>query len=113
MTSFRVMKLLFYEFLNFRLAFISSSQTHDSLFVYCVIKKLMPIVRRVVADLTNVHYFTDGASAQYKNEKVFINLLYHMEDFGCTATHHLYVTSHGKGPIDGIGGRLKGLYTIP
>lgn len=78
-----------------------------------VIKKLIPIVRMVVADLTNVHYFTDGASAQYKNEKVFINLLYHKEDFGCTATHHFLTTSHGKGPIDGIGGRLKGLYTIP
>ena len=51
----------------------------------------------------------DGSAAQYKNQKIFINLCYHHSDFGVQAEWHFYATSHGKGPCDGIGGTVKRL----
>ena len=52
-------------------------------------------------------YFSDGAGSQYKNRKNFVNLCSHQEDFGVSAEWHFYVTSHGKGACDGLGGTLK------
>ena len=52
-------------------------------------------------------YFSDGCAGQYKNCKNFINLCHHYEDFGLAAELHLFATSHGKGPPDGVGGSVK------
>ena len=54
---------------------------------------------------------SDGCAAQYKNRKNFINLCYHMEDFGVQAEWHFFATSHGKTCADGIAGTLKRLAT--
>ena len=56
--------------------------------------------------MDKILYFSDGSAAQYKNQKNFANL-YHKEDFWVQAEWHFYVTSHGKGPCDGIGGTIK------
>lgn len=87
--------------------FISNIKTHDTIFVYCVQQLMMKEIENLIPACTNVHYFTDGAASQYKNKKVFYNLMHHLNDFGKTATHHFHATSHGKGPIDGIGGTAK------
>ena len=54
-------------------------------------------------------YFSDGAAAQYKNRKNFLNLCHHKADFGVDAEWHFFATSHGKGPCDGLGGTVKRL----
>ena len=54
-------------------------------------------------------YFSDGAASQCKNKKNFINLAYHEEDFGMPAEWHCFATSHGKGPCDRVGGKVKRL----
>ena len=54
-------------------------------------------------------YFSDGAAAQYKNSKNFINLCHHEIDFGIPAQWHFSATSHGKGACDGLGGKVKWL----
>lgn len=89
------------------LVFISDSLTHDTLFVYAVQKKLIPVLKATVPQLKKVHYFTDGAASQYKNKKIFLNLLFHKKDFQLEAVHNHHVTSHGKAAIDGIGGTAK------
>lgn len=61
------------------------------------------------SERTKIRYFTDGAAAQYKSKKNFINLCFHHEDFGLEAVWHFFATSHGKGPCDGVGGTLKRL----
>ena len=48
-----------------------------------------------------------AAAGQYKNCKSFINLCYHLEDFGVPAAWHFFATSHGMGPCDGVGGAVK------
>ena len=45
--------------------------------------------------------FSDGCAGQYKNCKNFINLCYHLEDFGVPAKWHFFATSHGKGGVRG------------
>jgi len=54
-------------------------------------------------------YFTDGAVSQYKNKSNFLNLAYHLDDFGIDAEWHFFATSHGKSPCDGVGGTVKRL----
>ena len=54
-------------------------------------------------------YFSDGAGAQYKNRKNFLNLCHHKEDFGISAEWNFSATAHGKGACDGIGGTVKRL----
>ena len=54
-------------------------------------------------------YFSDGATAQYKNRKNFINLCHHEVDFRVPAQWHFSATSHGKGACDSLGGTVKQL----
>jgi hypothetical protein len=54
-----------------------------------------------------MYHFSDGASAKHKNKNNFINLCHHNTDFGINAEWHLFATSHGKGPCDGVGGTIK------
>lgn len=64
-----------------------------------------------VPGLNKIIYFSDGASAQYKKKKNFLNICLHEEDFGVSAEWNFFVTSHGKGPCDGIEEALKRLAT--
>ncbi|CAF4173888.1 unnamed protein product [Rotaria magnacalcarata] len=64
------------------------------------------------ATLFTVHikmgnYVSDGASAHFKNSKNMLNLTYHESDFGLKASWTFSSTSHGKGPVDGIGAAVK------
>lgn len=63
----------------------------------------------LITNVSKIFYFSDGASAQYKNKKNFVNLTFHVEDFGIPAEWHFFATSHGKGPCDGLGGTVKRL----
>ena len=47
-------------------------------------------------------YFSDGAAAQYKNQKIFPNLCHQKADFAVDAEWHFFATSHGKGPCDNL-----------
>jgi hypothetical protein len=50
---------------------------------------------------------SDGASSHFKNGKNMLNLTYHELDFGLPAVWTFSTTSHGKGPVDGIGAAVK------
>ncbi|KAL5476040.1 hypothetical protein EMCRGX_G025942 [Ephydatia muelleri] len=66
--------------------------------VHCFIKKLLRFLNNSM-DVTKVLYFSDGASAQYKNKK---NFVFHIKDFNMEAEWHFFATAHGKGGCDGI-----------
>lgn len=57
--------------------------------------------------MKKVFYISDGAGSQYKNRFNFQNLCLHKQDFGVPAEWHIYATSHGKRPCDGLGGTFK------
>ena len=55
----------------------------------------------------HVHYWSDGPASQFKNRFTINILLHHEEDYGSTADWSFFATAHGKGPIDGIDGKVK------
>ena len=90
--------------------FISDDLTHDTCFVYEVMKQTVNIIREeIFTTPILMHYFSDGCAGQYKNRKNFINLCLHEKDFNIKCVWSFFATSHGKSLCDGIGGTLKRL----
>ena len=54
-----------------------------------------------------VFFFSDGASAHFKNNLNMLNLVNHKIDFDLDACWTFTATGHGKGAGDGIGAVLK------
>ncbi|KAK3931046.1 Pseudouridine-5'-phosphate glycosidase [Frankliniella fusca] len=71
--------------------------------------RLIAKLKETIQDLEEVHYMTDGSSAQYKNKFNALNLRKHFEDFQVRARWHFFASCHGKGPCDGLAGRMKRL----
>ena len=53
------------------------------------------------------NYLSDGTSQHFENAKNMMNLAYHQTDFNISASWTFSATSHGKGPVDGIGAAVK------
>ena len=96
---------------TFSMLFISDCLTHETVAVYSFQKKLVMLLKEKLGQaniiLSEIQYFSDGCSKQYKNKKNFLNLTYHEVDFGVPANWAFSATSHGKGPWDGIAGCAK------
>ena len=58
-------------------------------------------------NVKHINYLSDGAGSHFKNNKNILNLTYHEVDFGLPASWTFSATSHGKGPVDGIGAAIK------
>ena len=91
--------------------YLSDDLDHDVSMVYKYQQLLMQYINEHIPTVKNIHYFTDGCAAQYKNCKTFLNLCHHKDDFGLSATWSFFATSHGKSACDGIGGTVKRLTT--
>ncbi|XP_041471656.1 uncharacterized protein LOC121421100 [Lytechinus variegatus] len=52
-----------------------------------------------------VHFFSDGAACQFRSKHVFAFLAQY--DPAMKIKWHFFETSHGKGPVDGVGGTVK------
>ena len=89
---------------------ISDCLHHDTVAVYTFQSSLIDFLKSKFNPCPHkIIYFSDGAAAQYKNRKNFLNLCHHKSDFGIDAEWHFFATSHGKGPCDGLGGTVKRL----
>lgn len=88
---------------------ISESLNHDTVAVHLFQTEIVKFIKKNLPKVKRMIYFSDGAGAQYKNRKNFINLSHHLQDFNISAEWHFFPTSHGKGPCDGLGGTLKRL----
>lgn len=89
------------------LVVVSDYLKHNIETVYAFQKKLVQHAKENVPGLKIIHYFSDGATSQYKNCFNMMNLSHHEEDFGIKAEWNFFATSHGKGPSDGVGGNFK------
>ena len=87
--------------------FISPSTGHSAAMVHAFIKKLIPDLKIFLPRLSKIHYFSDGASQQYKNKFNLINVYFHDKDFQVACEWHFFASYHGKGVCDGIGGSVK------
>jgi hypothetical protein len=77
--------------------------------VYTFQKHIIAFLKENFPNISKMYYFSDGASAQYKNKNNFINLCHHNTDFWINAEWHFFATSPGKGPCDGVRGTTKHL----
>ena len=82
--------------------------THDkkavAMFMSQVIDKF---IKKRHPDVQQVYVFSDGPSSQFKNKYV-ANFLHTLNKIVQSQWNYMYfVTSHGKGVVDGIGGSVK------
>ena len=99
------------ELCHFSYVIISDCLHHDTIAVYLFQKSFISFLKNFKPERLKLKkiYFSDGAAAQYKNRKNFVNLCLHNDDFGILAEWHFSATSHGKGACDGLGGTVKRL----
>ena len=64
-------------------------------------------LKTLLLDLEFFHYYSVGATSQYKNYKNLVNLFYNEKNHDIPAEWHFFATSHGKSQYDGIRGTLK------
>lgn len=95
------------ELQHYNFVIISECLNHDSVSVHLFISKLLIFLKGKFPIISKIYYISDGAAAQYKCFKNFINIAHHKNDFGIECEWHFHATSHGKGPCDGLGGTLK------
>ena len=65
---------------QFNQCFFSNDLEHDIGFAYQLQKLLCNYFRLSYPGISNIQYFSDGCSAQYKNYKNFLNLTLHKQD---------------------------------
>ena len=58
-----------------------------------------------------IRIWTDGPSSQFKIKFVMQGMKMLADKFGLSLSWNFFATSHGKGPVDGIGGCLKRIAT--
>ena len=68
-------------------------------------------VKQVAPSVQVINYVTDGGPAHFKNRYNILNLSFHQTDFGIRAIWTFSATSHGKGPVDGLGAAIKSTAT--
>ena len=86
---------------HYSLCFLSDDLDHNTTFVYEVQRQLIEILKERQPHIKNIEYFSDGCVAHYKNYKNFMNVCFHREDFGLTATWAFFATSHGNPHVMG------------
>ena len=69
---------------TFTVLLISDCLTHDTVAVFAFQQRLISLLKKRI-NLKSIHYFSDGCSKQYKNKKIFLNLVHQSVDFGVSA----------------------------
>ena len=75
---------------------ISECLNHDTIAVHLFQSKIVDFIKKDIPKVKKIIYFSDGASAQYKNRHNFINLSHHMRDFNIAAQWHFLPPLTGK-----------------
>ena len=95
------------EIFNTILFISSDDKNHNKNFVYKIQTILVDYLIENPPIMDKIFYFSDGCAEQYKNQKNFINLCHHQQDFNMDAEWIFFATSHGKSPCNGVGGFVK------
>ena len=82
---------------------VSDSLHHDKYAVNVFLSHIFQHLDENVRPFESIVMFSDGASSQFKQRF----LLYSLTLMNRDITWNFFATSHGKGPVDGIGGMAK------
>lgn len=86
---------------------LSESLKHNAPAIWA---HLLPIIEQNIKNKSEVHFLSDGPSAQYRNKSMFCflaNVLQKMFPNILRITWNYHEAGHGKGAPDGIGGVCK------
>ena len=85
---------------------ISPDVKHDHHSVHSC-RQLLAEHLKKCGDITVLHEWTDGCSAQYKSRHCMADVTFSETDFGFTTIRNYMETSHAKGPQDDAGANVK------
>ena len=68
-------------------------------------------IQELAPNVQLINYVTDGGPSHFKNRRNILNLTFHDVDFEVPGVWSFSATSHGKGPVDGLGAALKSTAT--
>lgn len=85
---------------------VSDNLTHSKDTIIAYLDRLFD---EIPAEITEVSIWSDGPSSQFKNKYVAASLPVLETKHQKHIRWNYFATSHGKGPVDGIGGALKRL----
>lgn len=87
---------------------VSDCLSHDKSAVHVFLTKLFQYVKAGNPKVTKIRTFSDGCAAQFKNRFLFSNLSWYKTNYELDNLEwNFFATSHGKGPVDGLGGSVK------
>ena len=72
-----------------------------------VVVYLDAILQNIPVEVKEIRIWTDGPASQFKNKFVMEAVRVVSDRYGIQLSWNFSATSHGKGPVDGIGGCLK------
>ena len=82
----------------------SDNLTHSKETLVAYVSRLLD---DIPATVKSVSIWSDGPSSQFKNHYIAASLHALEEKHGINILWNFFATSHGKGPVDGIGGSVK------
>lgn len=86
---------------------VSNDLNHDKFAVWEYLNVLLKLLQNKAPTIKNVHIFSDGCTAQFKNRFILSKLPYLQTIHKLNISWSFFATSHGKGAVDGIGGTVK------
>ncbi|KAG1668796.1 Dipeptidyl peptidase 8 [Nymphon striatum] len=86
------------------LVLVSDNITHSKDTVIPYIDRLLEELPKTVR---KVSLWSDGPASQFKNRYILASLKPLQDKYNITIRWNFFATSHGKGPVDGIGGSVK------
>ena len=87
---------------------ISDSTRHDPAGIWAHLQPVLRDIRASDANITTVHFVSDGPTTQYRNKSNFYLASVIPRKLGYAhVTWNFLEASHGKGAADGIGGAVK------
>ncbi len=69
---------------------VSNELSHGPPTVYAIIKKFVPEIKNIYAELKHIHYLTDSPTSQYRNRTIFQIMTWHKKEFRimCSWDYH-------------------------
>ncbi|CAB3256475.1 unnamed protein product [Arctia plantaginis] len=86
---------------------ISANNYHGPEAIWEHLKPVLNYTKDQYPTVETVHFFSDGATSQYRQKKNFYLFAKYTRMYGFRATWNFFEASHGKGAADGIGGTIK------
>lgn len=89
-------------------ATVSNSLRHDPIAIWAHLLPVLEKLRSQNPEVTDLHFFSDGPTTQYRNKQNFFLFSTILHELGFeSGSWNFFESGHGKGAPDAIGGALK------